>query len=55
METPEEPQEKVSIINIEQDHKKYMLTIKVKGDQLTLVLSVLEEIENLFFSKRMTF
>ena len=55
METSKEPQEKVSTINIEQDNKKYILAIKIKGDQLTLVLSFPEEIENLSFTKKMTF
>ena len=55
MKTSKEPEEKVSTINIEQDNKKYILAIKIKGDQLTLVLSVPEEIENLSFTKKMTF
>ena len=37
-----EPEEKIESINIEQDNKKYILTLKIIGDQLTLVLSVPE-------------
>ena len=54
METSKEPEEKMESLNIEQNNKKYMLTIKIKGDQLILVLSD-TEIENLCFSKKMTF
>ena len=36
-----------------QDNKKYILTTKIKGDKLTLVLSD-PEIENLSFTKKMT-
>ena len=54
METSKEPEEKIESINIEQDNKKYILTIKIKGDQLTLALSD-QEIQNLFFTKKMTF
>ena len=53
MITSKDPQEKINNINIEQDNKKYLLTIKIKGGQLTLVLSD-PEIENLFFTKKMT-
>jgi hypothetical protein len=34
-----EAEEKIESINIEQDNKKYILTLKIIGDQLTLVLS----------------
>ena len=54
METSKEPEEKIESINIEQDNTKYILTLKIKGDQLTLVLSV-PEMQNLFFTKKMTF
>ncbi len=37
-----EAEEKIESINIEQDNKKYILTLKIIGDQLTLVLSVPE-------------
>ena len=37
-----ETEEKIESINIEQDNKKYILTLKIIGDQLTLVLSVPE-------------
>ena len=55
METsiPKEIQEKIESINLEQDNKQYMLTIKLKETQLTLVLSE-QEIQNLFFVKKMT-
>ena len=32
-----EAEEKIESINIEQDNKKYILTLKIIGDQLTLV------------------
>ena len=54
METSKEPEEKIESINIEQDNTKYILTLKIKGDQLTLVLSV-PEMQNLFFTKKMAF
>lgn len=38
-------------IDIEQDNKKYLLTIKFKGEEMTLVLSEPEEIVNLPFIK----
>ena len=48
-----EIQEKIESINIEQDYKQYMLTIKFNENQLTLVLSE-QEIQNLLFAKKMT-
>ena len=53
MET-KEPEEKIETINIEQDNKKYILAIKIKGDQLTLVLSD-PETQNFSFTEKMTF
>ena len=41
-------------INIEQDNKKYLLTIKIKGEEMTLVLSEPEEIGNSSFIKIIT-
>ena len=46
METsmPQESKEKTESLDIEQDNKKYFLTMKLKGEELTLVLSDPEEI-----------
>ena len=56
METsiPQETNVKIESVNIEQDNKKYLLTMKIKGEELTLVLSD-PEIKNLSFSKIMKF
>ena len=56
METsiPQKTNEKIESVNIEQDNKKFLLTMKIKGEELTLVLSD-PEIKNLSFSKIMKF
>ena len=56
METsiPQETKEKIESLNIEQDNKKYLLTMKIKGEELTLVLSD-PEIKNLSFANIMKF
>ena len=54
METsvPQESKEKTEYLDIEQDNKKYLLTMKLKGEELTLVLSDPEEIVS--HTKKMT-
>ena len=56
METsiPQETKEKIESLNIEQDNKKYLFTMKIKGEELTLVLSD-PEIKNLSFANIMKF
>lgn len=49
-----EPEEKIESINIEQDNKKYILILKIIGDQLTLVLSE-PEMQNFSYTKKITF
>ncbi len=46
METliPQEIREKTESINIEQDNKKYQLNMKIKREELTLILSDPDEI-----------
>ena len=51
---PLTPQESITSINIEQENKKYLLNIKILEEEMTLVLSEPEEIENLTFTKKMT-
>lgn len=53
METFEEKKES---LNIEQDNKKYILTMELRGEELTLVLSNPEDIleDILSYTKKMT-
>ena len=50
MSTPE----KTESLDIEQDNKKFTLTIKIKGEEMALFLSELEIIGNSTFIKKMT-
>ena len=48
------PQEITESLNIEQDNKKYILIIKIQGEEMSLVLSEPEVIGNPTFIKKMT-